>query len=420
MTRRPATPDIGWFIAKWRASQLGERSASQEHFLDLCWVLDEPTPADSDKTGESYCFDRGAKKDIGKDGWADVWKRHHFGWEYKGPDRSLEKAFDQLRQYALALENPPLLIVSDMKIFRVRTNWTNSVSNTHEFELEDLADLETRDILKWAFSDPERLRPGQTRQGLTEQAASAFASVAQALRDRGHNPVTVAHFVNRLVFCMFAEDVGLLPNKMFRRMLEGARNNPELSAGFASQLFSAMSSGGLVGYERVEWFNGGLFNDDTALPMESPDIETVLQAARLDWSEIDPSILGTLFERGLDPDKRSQLGAHYTDRDKIVQIVEPVVIDPWLEEWASDKEEITRVLEKASAGKASFYPQKAPAASPAYAGRFPWQATGVHGARPGVRLRQLSLHRLAVAHGLGAQGADRGRVAGVAVGLSSP
>ena len=81
---------------------------------------------------------------------------------------NLDQAFEQLRQYSLALENPPLLIVSDMVRFQIRTNWTNSVSQTHESALADLADAMTREKLKWAFLDPERLRPGQTRQSLTE------------------------------------------------------------------------------------------------------------------------------------------------------------------------------------------------------------------------------------------------------------
>ena len=98
-------------------------------------LLGEPTPAEADPSGETYCFERGARKDTGGDGWADVWKRHHFAWEYKGKRADLDAAFDQLRQYSLALENPPLLIVSDMVRFRIRTNWTNSVSRTHEFEL---------------------------------------------------------------------------------------------------------------------------------------------------------------------------------------------------------------------------------------------------------------------------------------------
>ena len=345
------TPEI--FITKWRAVELKERSAAQEHFIDLCRLLGEPTPAEADPTGETYCFEKGARKETGGDGWADVWKRHCFAWEYKGPRANLDAAFDQLRQYALALENPPLLIVSDMRRFRIRTNWTNSVSKTHEFEIDDLADAAVRDKLKWALSDPERLRPDETRQALTERAATAFALLAQALRERGHDPQVVAHFINRLVFCMFAEDVGLLPNNLFTRMLEQARQQPEEFAAMARDLFAAMATGGRVGVEPVAWFNGGLFNDDAVLPLEKAEIETVLQAATLEWSEIDPSILGTLFERGLDPDNRAQLGAHYTDRDKIMRIVEPVVIRPWLAEWEKEKGEIADALKRAETARSA-------------------------------------------------------------------
>ena len=236
-----------------------------------------------------------------------------------------------------------------MARFRIRTNWTNSVSETHEFTLDDLADGATRDRLKWAMSEPERLRPGETRQAVTERAAATFAELAQGLRDRGHDPQPVAHFVNRLVFCMFAEDVGLLPGSMFTRMLERTRGDPEKFADYASRLFGAMATGGDVGFEPVAWFDGGLFDDDTALPLDREGIETALKAAALDWSEIDPSILGTLFERGLDPDKRSQLGAHYTDRDKIMRIVDPVIVRPLLAEWEEAKAGIAATAERAGA-----------------------------------------------------------------------
>ena len=341
----------GEFIAKWRASTLKESSASQEHFIDLCRLLGERTPAEADPTGEDYCFERGARKDTGGDGWADVWKRHCFAWEYKGKHANLDTAFNQLRQYALALENPPLLIVSDMVRFRIATNWTNSVSERHEFVLEDLADAGVRDRLKWAMSAPERLRPGESRQGLTTRAAETFAVLAHSLREKGHDPQVVAHFVNRLVFCMFAEDVGLLPDNMFTRMLDQARDRPEEFELLARDLFGAMSTGGRVGFEKVAWFNGGLFEDDRALPMDKAEIETALRAARLDWSEVDPSILGTLFERGLDPGKRAQLGAHYTDRDKIMRIVDPVIVRPLLAEWEGTKAEIAAALERAEAAK---------------------------------------------------------------------
>ena len=336
------------FIRKWTGATLKERSGAQEHFIDLCRLLGEPTPAEADPTGETYCFERGARKDGGGAGWADVWKRHCFAWEYKGRRANLDRAFDQLRQYALALENPPLLIVSDMACFRVRTNWTNTVSVTHEFKLEELADAAVRDKLKWAMSDPERLRPGESRQALTERAATTFAELAQALRERGHEAQAVAHFVNRLVFCMFAEDVGLLPDRMFTRMLHGAKHSPETFPALAGKLFRAMSTGGMVGFEPVAKFNGDLFNDEAALPLERSEIETARKAADLDWSEVDPSILGTLFERGLDPDKRAQLGAHYTDRDKIMLLVEPVIVRPLLAEWAAAKAEIEDALDRAS------------------------------------------------------------------------
>ena len=239
----------GEFIAKWRVSELKESSAAQEHFIDLCRLLGEQTPAAADPKGDHYCFERGARKDGGGKGWADVWKRHHFAWEYKGKHKNLDAAFSGFRQYTLALDNPPLLIVSDMALFRIYTNWTNSVSETHEFALEDLTDAANRDKLKWAMADPERLRPGESRQDITERAAATFALLAHSLRRRGYDPQAVAHFINRLVFCMFAEDVGLLPNNIFTRMLQGARKRPEAFAELASRLFGAMSEGGDVGFE---------------------------------------------------------------------------------------------------------------------------------------------------------------------------
>ena len=102
------------FISKWSDATLRERQGSQEHFLDLCRLLGQPTPAEDDPHGERYCFERGATKAGGGDGWADVWRRGCFGWEYKGPHKDLNAAFRQLSIYASALENPPYLVVSDM------------------------------------------------------------------------------------------------------------------------------------------------------------------------------------------------------------------------------------------------------------------------------------------------------------------
>lgn len=336
------------FIAKWHNNELKERSASQSHFNDLCALLGVVDPITADPAGEWFTFEKGASKTSGGEGWADVWRKACFAWEYKGPKKDLKKAFDQLLQYSVALENPPLLIVSDMNRIRIHTNWTNTVQEVHDFDLDDLIDGDVRERLKRAFTDPEYFKPSKTRQALTEETAKEFAGLAQRLRDRGHDAGQVAHFVNQLVFCMFAEDVGLLPDNLFTKMLDLCRSDPASFTEHAGMLFGAMAKqGGKVGFTRIDWFNGGLFSDDHALPVTRDDVEVLYKAAQRDWSQIDPSILGTLFERGLDPAKRSQLGAHYTDRDKIMMIVRPVVIEPLEAEWAASLARMTALIDSA-------------------------------------------------------------------------
>ena len=330
------------FIAKWRASTLKERSAAQEHFIDLCRLVEHPTPAEADPTGAHFTFERGATKTGGGEGWADVWKKGCFAWEYKGKHKDLTAAFRQLQRYAIALENPPLLVVSDMETIVIHTNFTNTVQEIHTLALEDFERPEVLRKIKWLLTEPERFRPGVTRSMVTEQAAQAFAALAQGLRDAGFESRRVAHFVNKLIFCMFAEDSGILPGQLFTRMVESVRTRPEKFAEKAALLFAAMRDGGEIGFgDVVPWFNGGLFDDADALPLDGAGVAQLLACAKLDWSEIEPAIFGTLFERGLDPAKRSQLGAHYTDRESIMRIVGPVVVEPLEREWEEVKNALT-------------------------------------------------------------------------------
>ncbi|MEJ6008693.1 class I SAM-dependent DNA methyltransferase [Novosphingobium aquae] len=379
------------FVAKWRQVDVKERTGSHSHFLDLCRLLEIDEPTAADPKGEWFTFEKGVKKTGGGDGWADVWRKGCFAWEYKGPRKDLDKAFSQLLQYSGALDSPPLLIVSDMDRIRIHTNWTNTVQEVHEFTLEDLLDGQSREKLKRAFTDPEDFKPTKTRQALTEETAREFAGLAQRLRDRGHEAHQVAHFVNQLVFCMFAEDVGLLPDNLFTKMLDLCRSDPASFAEHCGTLFGAMSQPhGKVGFQRIDWFNGGLFQDDHALPVTRDDVEDLFRAAQRDWSQIDPSILGTLFERGLDPAKRSQLGAHYTDREKIMMIVQPVIIDPLEAEWAETKALIEVQMAKVEVARART-PEKQSEAKKVYAAARRAEETAYKEAQ---RLRNQFLVRL--------------------------
>lgn len=341
------------FIEKWEKSKLKERAAAQEHFIDLCHLLEHKTPAEEDPDGTWYTFEYGTKKTTGSKGFADVWKKGFFGWEYKGKHKDLQAAYSQLQQYAPALANPPLLIVCDTDKFIIHTNWNDLVSEQYEIALHELVEPDKLNILRYAFFDPDKLKPSKSRQQLTEEIAGKFAAISQQLRKRGYEPHKVAHFVNRLIFCMFAEDIELLPKGMFTQLLERGVKAPKDLEAKLSSLFKAMQTGGAWGMEDILWFNGGLFDDDTALTMTPEEIQMVYQTSQKDWSDIDPSIMGTLFERGLDPEKQSQLGAHYTDRDMIMKIIDPVITEPLRHEWEETKAKIEAELEKAEiyAGK---------------------------------------------------------------------
>ena len=139
--------------------------------------------------------------------------------------------------------------------------------------------------------------------------------------------------------------MGLLPSRLFERLVGVGITPAQLQAAL-SKLFEAMRDGGLFGVDAVPWFNGGLFAAITVPPLAEADVAALKAASSLDWSAIDPSIFGTLFERGLDPAKRAQLGAHYTDPATIARLVEPVLQRPLLAEWATARAEVERAIAK--------------------------------------------------------------------------
>ncbi len=336
------------FIAKWGAPggvpgpayALNEEQGAQSHFLDLCELLGVPKPG----SAEGYRFEE--KSDVigGKTGYADVFMRGVFAWENKAPGKNLDTALKQLLTYSLALSNPPILVVSDRLSIRIHTQFTGHPSVTHTVAIDEMDQPDKLALLRRIWLAPESFKPRQTNRDITEAAARSFAALAESLRQRGataNEPAAshqqranqVAHFLTQCLFCFFAEDVGLLPGRMFERLLNNKQATPERLGQGLTQLFSAMRDGGLYGVDDIPWFNGGLFQQIAVPPLSAPDLAELRRAADLDWSAIDVSIFGTLFERGLDPAKRSQLGAHYTDPATIERLIGPVIRRPLLQKW---------------------------------------------------------------------------------------
>ena len=328
---------IADFLNKWGSGGLGyhlnERQGAQQHFVELCAVLDVPAPVG----GEDYVFEKGTLSLGQRRGFADVFKRSHFAWEYKAPGKPLDAALRQLMMYALALDNPPLLIVSDRLTIEIHTHFDGTPSQRHVVKLEELGDPAKRELLRRCFSAPETFMPAITNRQITEAAANAFATTAERLREAGIAPEVTSHLLTQCLFCFFAEDVGLLPGRLFERLVGNKNADPETLRRGLQGLFTTMRDGGLFGADSIAWFNGGLFARVDVPPLTAMDVAALRNAAGLDWSAIDPSIFGTLFERGLDPKKRSQLGAHFTDAVTIMRVIEPVVLRPLLAEWTRVK-----------------------------------------------------------------------------------
>src|SRR5574337_576465 len=346
------------FIAKWGpggpAAHLNEEQGAQSHFLDLCELLGVPKPGSGDGNGE-YVFERRSLHLGESRGYADVFYRDHFAWENKAPGKNLDAALRQLQQYSLALSNPPLLVVCDRLQIRIHTQFNGHPSETHGVRIDQLDLPEKQQLLRRLWTDPDSFRPKTTNRAITEAAAKSFALLAEQLRRRGHHADQVAHFLTQCLFCFFAEDVGLLPGRMFERLVGNRHVTSERLTDGLTTLFETMQRGGLYGPDDVPWFNGGLFARIDVPRLEIIDITELRNAAQLDWSAIDVSIFGTLFERGLDPAKRSQLGAHYTDPATIARIVEPVVTRPLLLKWEQTAQQMEAFLAKSKKKKHAAY-----------------------------------------------------------------
>jgi len=352
------------FVERWKASTLTERSAAQSHFIDLCEVLGQPHPAAADQTGDTYTFEKHVSKLKGGKGFADVWKRGYFAWEYKGKHRDLVAAYEQLAEYREDLENPPLLVVCDLERFEVHTNFTGTPKRVYSFVLDDLltskptltSALPPLAVLRALFTDPSLLRPEKADARVTEDVSTEFAKLALSLRDRGVEPEKAAHFLMRLLFCLFADSIGLLPDNLFRKMLDLEKGKPASFTRKLRQLFGAMAaSGSNFGVYDIHYFNGGLFADDEAFDLTGPDLVALRAAAALNWAHVEPVIFGTLFERSLDPLKRSQLGAHYTSTEDILLIVEPVIMAPLTQRWHEVKAEAEAIDAEAQGAKGAAY-----------------------------------------------------------------
>lgn len=396
---------IQQFIERWEPSGGAERGNYQSFLNELCDILEvpRPDPATPNEDENAYVYDKSITFHIGDGSTAqsylDLYKRGCFvleakqGVEKKSQQDALSQAVrkrhkrrkagtatrgtaawddamisarGQAEQYARALSategRPPFLVIVDIgHSIELYAEFTQTGGtyipfpdpSTYRLSLHDLTDERHRETLRLVWTDPLALDPASRSARVTRDIAERLARLAVSLEAAGHSPELVSTFLMRCLFTMFAEDVRLLPPNSFTDLLQRMRGKPELFVRSVESLWETMRTGGtsiVIEEESVLRFNGGLFEDATALPLTDDQLELLIEAGKADWRDVEPAIFGTLLERALDPIERSKLGAHYTPRAYVERLVVPTIVEPLREEWSAVQ---TAALTLARQGKDS-------------------------------------------------------------------
>jgi len=358
-----APGDVDAFIARWRDTGGKERANYQLFLTELCQLLGlpGPEPAGENDRDDAYVFER--RVDIHhadgtvNRGYIDLYKRGHFVLEAKRVsekhetsrwDKAMLRAAAQADSYIRALPadegRPPFLLTCDVgKTIEVYAEFSRSGATyvpfpdprSHRIHLPDLRDEHIRQRLVGIWTNPDALDPAKHAARVTRELSKTLALLARALEKDGYHVERVAHFIKRCLFTMFCEDIELLPRGEFTALLEKLKTTPQHFAKAIASLWQTMNEGGYSGVLNQELlhFNGNLFRDIDPIPLDQAQIGLLIDAARHDWSQVEPAIFGTLLERALDPEERHKLGAHYTPRAYVERLVMPTIIDPLRDEW---------------------------------------------------------------------------------------
>ena len=377
---------IDEFIARWKPSGGNEHANYQLFVIELTELLEleRPFPANDDDANDHYRFERPVTftyTDKRTTGFIDVYRGGHFVLETKQGvnqkknrqgdlakgtparkqkraghgvrgtaawDDTMLKARNQADNYARAVAKedgwPPFLLIVDVgHVIEVYADFSRQGQGYNQFPdgnryrifLDDLRSEIQRDLLRTIWTDPFSLDPSLKAAEVTREIAEHLAELGKSFEGQGHDSETVARFLMRCLFSMFAEDVELIPKGGFTAKLEELRSHPEHAAPTLKSLWESMNIGGFspVLMLDVKRFNGGLFKDVEVLPLNELQLDLLIDAAVADWKQVEPAIFGTLLERALDEKQRDKLGAHFTPRAYVERLVTPTIIEPLRDDW---------------------------------------------------------------------------------------
>ena len=409
---------VAAFVAKWQNTPGGAERANYQLFLGgLCHVLglEEPEAGQRGVLGR-YQFEGpvAGGSERGNKGFVDMYRKGSFVLEAKQSqipeaqrnqpelfdpavtapgatsgakyDDMMRKALRQARTYAVNLPAehpwPPFIIVCDVgRAFELYFDWSGNGRGYDFFPdrqgyritLDRLVEAEVQELFRDIWSKPKARDPRLRAAEVTRNVASKLAHVSRYLEEglriklsasssdyeRSVAVEETSLFLMRILFCMFAEDIGLLPANSFRDFLADAVKDERHFENGLRDLWTKMADGAIqpryswVVKEDVRYFNGGLFENTKTFKLGSSLIEELLEAANAQWARVEPAIFGTLLEQALSSAQRAQLGAHYTPRPYVERLVRATIMDVLEAEWEAVQGKVEAATE-AGQGEAAL------------------------------------------------------------------
>ncbi|MHB1194778.1 MAG: class I SAM-dependent DNA methyltransferase [Longimicrobiales bacterium] len=354
----PVAARLRALAERWATAEPGERTNAQPYVIELCHALGVEGPRPK---GSGYEFEHPVRI-VRRDGTetvkpADLFKEGCFLLEAKdeaepgeATDRALRRAFGQAMEYASHVKGgqPPYLVVLDVgSTVLLWDRWHGTYGGFQAARRIELPTLHQRpediQLLQDVWERPEARDPRRRAEAVTKEIAAHLADLAGELEAEGFDQERVSRFLIRCVFTFFAEDVDLLKDHPFEQLIEMALAAPEEFVPGAQDLWQAMDQGTRFGFRRLLRYNGHFFREAEALPVTRRGLAVLREAARADWSEVEPAIFGTLMTRALDKEERHRLGAEFTPPAYVERLVRVTIEEPVREEWTLVQGEVLQL-----------------------------------------------------------------------------
>jgi SAM-dependent methyltransferase len=262
---------------------------------------------------------------------ADLLWRPRMLLEMKSAGEKLEKHYQQAFEYWLQLvpHRPRYVVLCNFNEFWIYDFDAQLHEPVDRVALEELP--QRYPALNFLFPEDPKPQFGNDRVAVTRAAAAKVARVFNSLTDRDVDREKAQRFVLQCVVALFSEDIELLPRGLFTSLVQDSVDGAD-SAELIGGLFKQMNSdvrktGGR--YKDVPYFNGGLYEVQARITLETKELDWLADAATEDWSKVEPGIFGTLFQASMDQRARHAHGAHYTHESEIQRAVLPTIVRPW-------------------------------------------------------------------------------------------